>query len=190
MASRRSQSPSQAATQPDSTPTDLSGASYSYTGVGDSDQRLTPGSPASDDSVGESMQDIPTQPGQHDREASDTQPLAQFTESNATLSSDANPSKDQEHDDFQPPEINDQLLGDSPSDYAAGKPCPCRKATNLSTILEAVLDLCITATSIYFIAFAIMAHAHEGDTMSSRVAKNILDAARVVSHTSRLYHHP
>ena len=66
------------------------------------------------------------------------------------------------------------------------KPVECRKNSDLTAIGRAVLDLCITATSLYFLAFAIAASIHEGDLATSDFADTLLQAARFVSGSSRL----
>lgn len=60
-------------------------------------------------------------------------------------------------------------------------PARCRKMSALSSLGQVVLDLCIAATAIYFIAFAVMAISYEGDSKASRPVQNLLTAARFVS---------
>jgi hypothetical protein len=60
-------------------------------------------------------------------------------------------------------------------------PTPCRSINTLSTMGQAALDLCITATSVYFIAFAVMSPLHKGEKENSPTVKKLLYAARFVS---------
>jgi hypothetical protein len=60
-------------------------------------------------------------------------------------------------------------------------PTPCRKINPLSTMGQAALDLCITATSLYFIAFAVMSLLHKADKETSPTVEKLLYAARFVS---------
>jgi len=61
------------------------------------------------------------------------------------------------------------------------EPTQCRKKSDLTAIGQAVLDMCITATSLYFLAFAIAASIHDGDPATSSLAKSLLQASRLVS---------
>lgn len=72
-------------------------------------------------------------------------------------------------------------IGVSRSDAIACVPTPCRKINALSTMGQAALDLCITATSVYFIAFAVMSPLHKGEKENSPTVKKLLYAARFVS---------
>lgn len=56
----------------------------------------------------------------------------------------------------------------------------CRKKSNLTTVRQAVLDMCITATSLYFLGFAIAASVHKGEPAASGFAGSLLQAARFV----------
>jgi len=60
-------------------------------------------------------------------------------------------------------------------------PVRCRKIYAWSTLGQAALDLCIAATAIYFIAFAIMAISYKGESEASSTVQNLLTAARFVS---------
>jgi hypothetical protein len=72
-------------------------------------------------------------------------------------------------------------IGASRSDAIACVPTPCRNINALSTMGQAALDLCITATSVYFIAFAVMSLLHKGDKETSPTVEKLLYAARFVS---------
>jgi hypothetical protein len=71
------------------------------------------------------------------------------------------------------------LLSDP--DEADLRPKECRKKSDLNAIGQAVLDLCITATSFYFLGFAIAVSAHRGQPAASDFADLLLQAARFVS---------
>jgi hypothetical protein len=64
------------------------------------------------------------------------------------------------------------------------KPTTCRRATAPSAIGQAALDICITAASMYFVAFALMATSQNGKSAASTTAKHLLDAARLVSYAN------
>jgi len=66
-------------------------------------------------------------------------------------------------------------------------PARCRKTNALSTLGQAALDLCITGTSIYFIAFAVMAISHMGDSEALSTVQNLLTAARFVSRPLAIF---
>ena len=56
----------------------------------------------------------------------------------------------------------------------------CRSRSGLTTYGQMLLDLCIAAASLYFLAFAIAAFVHEGDPAKSNFADTLLQAARFV----------
>jgi hypothetical protein len=58
----------------------------------------------------------------------------------------------------------------------------CRKKSNLTTVRQAVLDVCITATSLYFLGFAIASSVHKGEPAASGFADSLLQAARFVGN--------
>lgn len=94
-------------------------------------------------------------------------------------SSTPTPSRQQQH--HEPDEEKEQTS----NECFATNATRCRSMTALSTIGQAALDLTIASTSIYFVAFAIMAHSHEGQPVTSGTVRNLLDASRFVSPTSR-----
>jgi hypothetical protein len=57
----------------------------------------------------------------------------------------------------------------------------CRKKSDLAAIGQAMLDVCITATSLYSLGFAIAVSAHKGEPAASSFADSLLKAARFVS---------
>lgn len=65
-------------------------------------------------------------------------------------------------------------------DHQDHLPTECRKKSDLTTIGQAILDICITATSLYFLAFAIAASVHRGELATSGFANSLLQAARFV----------
>ena len=79
------------------------------------------------------------------------------------------------------PKNKDIGVSRSDSEAIACVPTPCRKINALSTMGQAALDLCITATSVYFIAFAVMSFLHSGDKENSPTVEKLLYAARFVS---------
>ena len=62
-----------------------------------------------------------------------------------------------------------------------GESKTCRKKSDLAAIGQAVLDVCIAATSLYFLGFAIAVSAHKGEPAASSFADSLLKAARFVS---------
>lgn len=66
----------------------------------------------------------------------------------------------------------------------------CRKKSDSTAIGQAVLDVCISATSLYFLAFAIAALAHEGESVASPFASALLQAAgfvrSIAKHVSQI----
>jgi hypothetical protein len=64
-------------------------------------------------------------------------------------------------------------------------PTECRKKSDGTALRQAVLDLCITVISLYFLAFAIAASVHEGDPAGSSLARSLLRATRFVSSASK-----
>jgi hypothetical protein len=76
---------------------------------------------------------------------------------------------------------SDSLLDSSATQDLTRQPTSCRTATSPSTIGQAVLDVCITASSIYFMTFAFMAISQNGKSAASTTARHLLDAARLVN---------
>jgi len=72
------------------------------------------------------------------------------------------------------------------SNVVVSAPAHCRKINALSTMGQAALDLCITATSVYFIVFAIMAVLHAGESEGIWIVQTLLRAARFVSLSNLL----
>jgi len=108
----------------------------------------------------------------HDDERTDTSVVDQLLPSGSTL---------HHGDQIELETPKDQGLSASQSDNVVPAPAPCREISALSTIGQAALDLCITATSVYFIAFAVMAFlCRWADPEYSYVAQNLLRAARFV----------
>jgi hypothetical protein len=84
---------------------------------------------------------------------------------------------------------SDSLLSISAAQDLTRQPTSCRRATASSTIGQTALDICITASSIYFVAFALIAVSQNGQSAASTPARHLLDAARLVSYTlARLCH--
>jgi hypothetical protein len=77
---------------------------------------------------------------------------------------------------------SDFILGTTSVQDMTRQPSSCRRASAPSTIGQAVLDICITTASIYFVAFALMAVSQNGKSAASVTARHLLDAARLVSY--------
>jgi hypothetical protein len=78
---------------------------------------------------------------------------------------------------------SDSFLATPAAQDLTTQPDSCMRATAPSTIGQAVLDVCITAASIYFVAFAIVAISQNGKSAASYTARHLLEAARLVSYT-------
>jgi hypothetical protein len=62
------------------------------------------------------------------------------------------------------------------------EPKECRRRSGLVAVGQAVLDVCLAATSLYFLGFAIAASVHKGEPAASSFAESLLQAARFVSN--------
>jgi hypothetical protein len=74
-----------------------------------------------------------------------------------------------------------QDFGASRPDVVAYVPAPCRKIDALSTIGQAILDLCIAATPFWFIVLGIMGVLNSGKAEDESIVAVIMNAARFVS---------
>jgi hypothetical protein len=111
-------------------------------------------------------------PEQHNDEHTNTAAVDQLLHSEPTLHSGG-------HNGMGTPK--DQGVDGSRSNVVVSTPTHCRKINALSTMGQAALDLCITATSVYFIVFATMAVQHAGEPEGTRIVQILLRAARFVS---------
>jgi hypothetical protein len=130
-----------------------------------------------------------------DHDAQNGQPLLQQynTEHEDTSGTDhLTPTLTASPDDLTPTLNDDQrlplhdksdcLLDTTSAQDMARQLTSCRRATAPPTIRQAVLDMCITAASIYFVAFAFMAISQNGKSAASYKATHLLEAARLVSY--------
>lgn len=118
----------------------------------------------------------------HD-ETGDTNTEDQYNFSYHMLQNQQAPMLNAEQNQSHTIQKNNSLSSELPEHDSDEKPSLCRRAKAAPAIGQAVLDICITLTSVCFLAFAIIIISQDGKSAKSKTAEMILDAARLVSDT-------